>query len=105
MDIRIDYSSGRIESYPVGEQLTEINIQPTGKESSVSASVQIPLIDVFSCWHSALTPGLTNRIPWVEKVPCGAQTIPHCGKELWCGLATNAEVGPMVRSYQGPTYA
>ena len=73
MDIRIEYSSGRIESYSVGEQLTEINIQPTGQESSVSASVQIPLIDVFSCWHSALTPGLTNRIPWVEKVPCGAQ--------------------------------
>jgi len=73
MDVKIEYSSGRIESYPVGEQLTEINIQPTGKESCVSASVQIPLIDVFSCWHSALTPGLTNLIPWVEKVPCGAQ--------------------------------
>ncbi|MBR4675567.1 MAG: alpha-galactosidase [Victivallales bacterium] len=73
MDIKIEYSNDRIENHPVSESFTEIKVTPTKTDTLVSAIVQIPLIDVFSCWHSALTPGLTPRIPWVEKIPCGAQ--------------------------------
>ena len=73
MEIKIEYSSGRIESHTVTEDLTAIDVRPSPNDSSVTATVQIPLVDVFACWHSGLTPGLTNRIPWVEKLSCGAQ--------------------------------
>ena len=73
MEIKIEYSSGRIESHPVTAALTEINVRPAPKDACVTATMQIPLVDVFACWHSALTPGLTNRIPWVDRISCGAQ--------------------------------
>ena len=73
MDIKIEYSSGRIETCPVSKPFTEINVNPTADDSKVVATVQIPLVDVFSCWHSTLTPGLA-RLPWFETYHCGAQT-------------------------------
>ena len=46
MNIKIEYSSGRIESCTVSKAFTEINVKSTANNSKVVATVQIPLVDV-----------------------------------------------------------
>ncbi len=74
MFVNVRYSSGRVEEVnPAFGSSSEIQISPVAEDTMVTASLQFPLVDVFSCWHSDLTPGLRNRLPWKEKLCCGAQ--------------------------------